>query len=120
MKKITTARELALDVLTKVEKNQSYSNIQLNHSIEKASLSRKDISFATEIIYGTIQHLNTIDWILQPFLKTKLSKLEIWVKCLLRISVYQIWYLDRVPSHAIVNEAVNIAKKKDIKELPGW
>jgi len=114
-----TAREIALDVLTKVEKEKSYSNLQLNQSLEKANLSRADINFATEIIYGTIQRLNTIDWILSPFLKTNLNKLDLWVKNLLRLSIYQLFYLDRVPTHAIVNEAVNIAKDKGHKGISG-
>ncbi len=119
MKKMKTAREVALDVLTKVEKEHSYSNLQLNQSLKTATLSRKDVQFATEIIYGTIQRLNTIDWILHPFVKTKLDKMDTWVKNLLRLSIYQIWYLDRVPAHAVVNEAVNIAKKKGHKGIVG-
>lgn len=119
MKKIKTARDLALEVLIKVDKEKSYSNLQLNQSLQKIDLSRADISLATEIIYGTIQRLNTIDWILQPFLKTKINKLDNWVKNLLRISIYQIWYLDRVPDHATVNEAVNIAKIRGHKGITG-
>ncbi len=114
-----TAREVALEVLTKVDKENSYSNLQLNQSLKNEELSRMDINFTTEILYGTIQHLNTIDWIMQPFLKMKLQKLEPWVRNLLRLSIYQIWYLDKVPTHAIVNEAVNIAKKKGHKGISG-
>lgn len=109
-KNINTSRELALDVLTKIEKENAYSNIQLNQSILKTNLSKLDINFATELIYGTIQRLNTIDWVLNKFLKGNSKDIELWVKNLLRISIYQIMYLDRVPSHAIVNEAVKIAK----------
>lgn len=105
-------REIALEVLIKVDKQKSYSNLELNKSLSNVDLSREDTNFLTEIVYGTIQRLNTIDWILQQFLKTNISKLDNWVKNLLRISIYQIWYLDRVPDHAIVNEAVNIAKKR--------
>ncbi|OEF99083.1 16S rRNA (cytosine(967)-C(5))-methyltransferase [Vulcanibacillus modesticaldus] len=119
MKKIKTARELALEVLTKIDKEKSYSNLQLNQSLQKIKLSRTDINFATEMIYGTIQHLNTIDWIIQMYLKTKISKLDVWVRNLLRLSIYQIWYLDRIPPHAAVNEAVNIAKKWGHKGISG-
>ena len=113
-----TAREVALEVLTKVDKEKSYSNLQLNKTIENSNLSRNDINFATELIYGTIQHLNTIDWILEQYLN-KNAKLEPWVKNLLRLSIYQIWYLDRVPNHAVVNEAVNIAKANGHKGISG-
>lgn len=114
---INTSRELALEVLTKVEKTNAYSNIQLNQSILKSNLTKLDINFATEIIYGTIQRLNTIDWVINRFLKSNIKDLEIWVKNLLRLSVYQIMYLDRVPSHAIVNEAVELAKKHGHKGI---
>ena len=114
-----TAREIALEVLTKVDKENSYSNLQLNQSLKNEELSRMDINFTTEILYGTIQHLNTIDWIIQPFLKMKMEKLEPWVRNLLRLSIYQLWYLDKVPTHAVVNEAVNIAKKKGHKGISG-
>lgn len=113
-----TAREVALEVLIKVDKEKSYSNLQLNKTLESNQLSRADINFATEVIYGTIQHLNTIDWIMEQFVK-KNSKLESWVRNLLRLSVYQIWYLDRVPSHAVVNESVNIAKARGHKGISG-
>lgn len=118
LKKNITAREVALDVLVKVDQEKSYSNLQLNKSIEEADLSREDISLATEIIYGTIQHLTMIDWILSQFLQEK-KKTELWVKNLLRLSIYQIWYLDRIPSHAIVNEAVTIAKKRGHQGISG-
>ncbi len=110
IKSINTSRELALDVLTKIEGDKAYSNIQLNQSIQKTNLSKLDINFATELIYGTIQRLNTIDWVIQKFLKSDIKGLDVWVKNLIRLSVYQIMYLNRVPSHAIVNEAVKIAK----------
>jgi len=113
-----TAREVALEVLLKVDKDKSYSNIQLNKELEKANLSRVDVSFATEIIYGTIQRLNTIDWILAQFIKPN-TKLEPWVKSLLRLSIYQLFYLDRVPNHAVVNEAVNIANARGHRGISG-
>lgn len=113
-----TAREVALEVLLKVDKDKSYSNLQLNKEIEKTNLSRVDISFATEIIYGTIQRLNTIDWILNQYIKPN-TKLEPWVKSLLRLSIYQLYYLDRVPNHAVVNEAVNIAKARGHRGISG-
>ncbi|MGD9677860.1 MAG: 16S rRNA (cytosine(967)-C(5))-methyltransferase RsmB [Vulcanibacillus sp.] len=117
LKNIETSRELALEVLTKVDKEKAYSNIQLNQSLQNANLSRLDINLATEIIYGTIQRLNTIDWVIQKYLKNDIKELELWVKNLLRLSVYQIIYLDRIPSHAIVNEAVEIAKKNGHKGI---
>jgi 16S rRNA (cytosine967-C5)-methyltransferase len=111
-------RELALEVLLQIEKNQAYSNLLLNNTIKSSGLQPKDVGLLTEIVYGTIQRKNTLDFYLQPYLK-KPNKVELWVKVLLRLSAYQIVYLDRVPDHAVLNEAVEIAKKRGHKGISG-
>lgn len=60
-------RELALDGLIQVEKSGAYSNLLLNNLIEKSAIDRKDIGLLTEIVYGTIQRRDTLDYYLQPF-----------------------------------------------------
>ena len=120
MSKAKTARELALDVLMKVEQEKAYSNLQLNQELKKFQLSRADVSFATEIIYGSIQRQKTLDWIINQYIKKKISSLEPWVRSLLRLSLYQIYYLDKVPAHAVVNEAVNIANIRGHKGISGF
>ncbi|KAA9004061.1 16S rRNA (cytosine(967)-C(5))-methyltransferase RsmB [Paenibacillus spiritus] len=114
-----TARSVALDVLIRVEANGAYSNLQLNSSLQKAGLSREDAGLTTELVYGTISRLNTLDYILAGFVKKGLSKLEPWVRCLLRMSLYQLVYLDRVPPHAAVNEAVRLAKQRGHQGISG-
>lgn len=108
-----TARELALEVLLAVEIQAAYSNLALQSALSKHSLSAKDTALATEIVYGTVQRLNTLDYRIQPFLKQPVGKLEPWVRNLLRLSVYQLDYLERVPDFAVINEAVEIAKRKN-------
>ncbi|MEV2538647.1 16S rRNA (cytosine(967)-C(5))-methyltransferase RsmB [Paenibacillus larvae] len=117
--KVRTAREAALQVLLEVEKEHAYSNLMLNKVLRHTDLSRQDAGLATEIVYGTIQRLNTIDCFLARFVKKRLDKLEPWVKCLLRLSFYQLYYLDRIPDHAAVNEAVKIAKKRGHQGISG-
>ncbi|MFC3882625.1 16S rRNA (cytosine(967)-C(5))-methyltransferase RsmB [Bacillus songklensis] len=104
-------REIALDILLSIEKNQAFSNLLLNKNIQKHKLAGKDAGLLTEIVYGTIQRKITLDYYLQPFLKNPV-KMQAWVKVLLRLSLYQIVYLDRVPEHAVIYEAVEIAKKR--------
>lgn len=117
--KAWTARQIALDILTKVEQEQAYSNILLNQMLIKHQLVRADAGLVTEIVYGTIQRLNTIDYFLSSFVAKGIGKLEPWVRCLLRMSFYQLYYLQRVPGHAVVNEAVNIAKHKGHQGISG-
>ncbi|WP_272949056.1 16S rRNA (cytosine(967)-C(5))-methyltransferase RsmB [Paenibacillus contaminans] len=117
--KIKSAREIAMDVLTRVDTDKAYSNLLLNQMLQKHKLERPDAGLATELVYGTIQRLNTIDHFLARFVAKGIHKLEPWVRSLLRLSFYQIYYLQRIPAHAAVNEAVNIAKKKGHQGISG-
>lgn len=112
-------REVALEVLLQIEKNQAYSNLLLNQTVKRSKLDQRDVGLLTEIVYGTIQRRDTLDYYLEPFVKKGLATLDVWVKVLLRLSVYQIAYLDRVPDRAVVHEAVSIAKKKGHKGISG-
>lgn len=109
-------REIALDVLESVEKNQSYSNLLLNATLQKHQLKNVDSGLLTEVTYGTIQRKITLDYYLKPFIKNQKKTLS-WVINLLRLSLYQMIYLDKVPDHAIIFEAVEIAKKRGHKGI---
>ncbi|WP_338469867.1 16S rRNA (cytosine(967)-C(5))-methyltransferase RsmB [Niallia sp. XMNu-256] len=111
-------RETALDILEAVEKKQSYSNLLLNQYINKNNLNEKDIGLLTELTYGTIQRRMTLDYYLSPFISKK-KKIETWVVQLLRLTVYQMVYLDKIPDRAAIYEAVEIAKKKGHKGITG-
>lgn len=113
---VGNVRDAALTILMAVEKQQAYSNLLLHQTIEKYNIEDKDRALLTELTYGTIQYKMTLDYYLQPFIK---GKLEDWVLQLLRLSLYQIQYLSRIPDHAAVNEAVNIAKKRGHKGIAG-
>lgn len=113
------ARSTALDVLLKVEQAQAFSNLQLNQALRSGKLERQEAALATELVYGTLQRLNTIDHHLSRFVTRGLDKLQPWVRNLLRLSFYQLYYLDRIPPHAAVNEAVNIAKRRGHKGISG-
>lgn len=109
-------RETAMDILEDIEKNQSYSNLLLNNTIKKNLLPQKDVGLLTEITYGTLQRKMTLDFFLKPFLKNT-KKLEGWVKQLLRLTLYQMVYLDRIPDRAAIYEAVEIAKNRGHKGI---
>ncbi|UCZ51784.1 16S rRNA (cytosine(967)-C(5))-methyltransferase RsmB [Bacillus shivajii] len=119
MKQQMNVREVALETLLRIEKNQAYSHLLLNEMIKKAKLNDKDVPLLTEIVYGTIQRQKTLDFYLEPLSKKPLQKLDNWVHILLRLSLYQMIYLDRVPDHAVINEAVQIAKKRGHKGISG-
>ena len=109
MTKVETARSLALAVLEDVFVNQAYSNIALNKHLKGSQLSAADKGLVTEIVYGTVARKLTLEWYLSHFIQDR-DKLDNWLYILLLMSVYQLQYLDKVPDHAVVNEAVELAK----------
>lgn len=120
MSKGISVREVALDALVKWEQEQAYSNLLINRTLEHSALNDKDRRLLTELVYGSIQRLNTLDWILDQLVKKGVSSLDIWVRQLLRMSIYQLIFLDRIPEHAAVNESVQIAKKRGHKGISGF
>ncbi|MBY0120748.1 16S rRNA (cytosine(967)-C(5))-methyltransferase RsmB [Bacillus sp. S/N-304-OC-R1] len=111
-------RETAMDLLETIEKNQSYSNLLLNTYINKYQISPKDIGLLTELTYGTLQRKMSLDFFLKPFLRGN-KKIESWVIQLLRLTLYQMVYLDKVPDRAAIFEAVEIAKSRGHKGISG-
>ncbi|WP_301108926.1 16S rRNA (cytosine(967)-C(5))-methyltransferase RsmB [Sporosarcina sp.] len=105
-------RDAALSILMDIENEQAFSNLLLHKTIELYDLPQKDRALLTELTYGTLQQQMTLDYYLAPFVR---GKLQPWVRQLLRLSVYQIVYLSKIPEHAVVNEAVKIANKRGHK-----
>jgi 16S rRNA (cytosine967-C5)-methyltransferase len=105
-----TARYLAVEILTKIEKQQAYSNLLLNQTLLANNLNFKDAALLTKIVYGTLQHYLTLEFWLAPFIKKK--KVELWVKELLLSALFQLKYLDRIPARAVLDESIKIAKQK--------
>lgn len=106
-----SVRYVALEALERIQKGGAYSNLLLRDLIQKGDLNEKDARLLTELVYGTVSRQLLLDYYLTPFIQ-KAKKVEDWVRLLLQLSLYQMLYLDKVPSHAILNEAVEIAKTR--------
>ncbi|KAF1295240.1 16S rRNA (cytosine(967)-C(5))-methyltransferase [Enterococcus sp. JM4C] len=106
-----SVRFVALETLERVNKGGAYSNLLLNDMMSKAKLSEKDGRLYTELVYGTISRRLLLEFYLQPFIK-KAKKVDDWVVTLLCLSLYQLEFLDKVPAHAVLNEAVEIGKAR--------
>ena len=109
------AREIAYKVLLDIEKNKNYSNMAINKHFKDVKMSNQDRGLATEIIYGVIENKYYIDYMIDKLSKVKTNKMEIYVKTLLRMGIYQIMFLNSISDYAAVNETVNLAKKKNSK-----
>ncbi|MCR8969015.1 16S rRNA (cytosine(967)-C(5))-methyltransferase RsmB [Facklamia sp. 7083-14-GEN3] len=96
-----------LVLLDQIDNQNQYSNLVMDNYLASSDRSSQDKNLIVKVVYGSVQRRLTLDFYLKDFIK---GKLEDWVHSLLRLSIYQAIYLDRVPQHAIVNEAVEIAK----------
>ncbi|MBY5021559.1 16S rRNA (cytosine(967)-C(5))-methyltransferase RsmB [Streptococcus suis] len=105
-----TARGLALTTLLEVFDKGAYSNIALNQALSQSDLSDKDKGLVTELVYGTLSRKITLEWYLAHVIEDR-DKLDSWVYYLLLLGLYQLLYLDKIPNHAVVNEAVQLAKR---------
>lgn len=104
------ARRAALNIIHNVEVEKAYSNIAINKTFTNNKFTKLDRSFITELVYGTLENLIYIDYVIQQFSTMKLKKINSWALNILRLGTYQILFLDKVPDFAAVNEAVNLSK----------
>lgn len=106
-------RETALKALYKIDEKEAYSNIALDEIIKenRNRLEERDIGFISEIVYGVTTWKLTIDEIIKKYSKIRLKKISPWILNILRMGIYQIVFLDKVPKSASVNESVNLAKR---------
>lgn len=106
-----TAREVALKCLLAGEKQGAWSDGFLRNSIRQAGLDQRDAGLCTRISYGVIQNRMLLDWHLRQYCSVPIEKLEPGVRNSLRMGIYQMMLMDRIPVHAAVNEAVELGRK---------
>lgn len=112
-------RESVVDLLLRIEKENGYSHLLIDHEIKSGKVAPKDEGLLTEIVYGTVQRKLTLDYYLDAFVDSR-KKVGNWVRMLLSMSVYQMVFLDKIPDHAIIHEAVEIAKRRGHKGVAAF
>ncbi len=105
------AREIALKALVDIETNETYVNVALKEALSSGDLSSVDKGFVTELIYGIVSNKTAIDFIISRYSKVKIKKMTPWVLNILRMGVFQLHFMDKVPPSAACNEAVKLANK---------
>jgi len=105
-----TAREAALDVLLKIQRDGAYSNLALDGALKNASLTAADNTLAAAIVYTAVERQLTIDYNLSLYLRQPLKKLRPEALAVLRIGCAQIFFMDKIPESAAVNESVRLIK----------
>ena len=113
---LSPARRLAFDVLSRVEEGAWAGEVLMSAS---QRLSSRDAGLATEIVFGALRHLSQLDFLIGHFGKRDPLKLDPKVRRALRIGIYQLRYMDRIPAHAAVGESVELVKNAGVPQASG-
>lgn len=106
------ARTLVLELLLKAEGSKQYSNIALDNALKKSELSPADKGLASALFYGVIERRITLDYQIKSLSSRELAKIDSRTLNALRIGLYQLIYLNRIPHHAAINESVSLCPRK--------
>ena len=107
-----TPRALALSLLLRSESDNLYSNLILDTAIRRHTLSDADRGLLTALVYGVLEKKLTLDYIIDTLSDRSADKLDPDVRILLRMGLYQLRFMDRIPAHAALNETVALAPKR--------
>lgn len=114
-------REVAADALYDIRENSAYNNMTLRKYLrQNGAMPRVDRAFVTECVNGTLRNIIYIDYVINLFSKIRTEKMKPFILSIMRISVYQIFFMDRVPDSAVCSEAVKLVKKRGLAPLSGF
>lgn len=111
MKQVTSPRTVSFWALTAISENGAWSDGALHEALSKNPLSRRDAALATRITYGTLQNQMLCDFYLRSFSSIRLKKIDKRVLICLRMAVYQLLMMDKIPAHAAVSETVSLVRQ---------
>jgi len=113
-------RNMILDILQDIDKKKAYPAKVLDDYFYVYELNKQQKSFIRRIVYGTIEHGLYLDFCLNQVSKVKVNKMKPIIRYILRMSVYQLYFMDKVPDHATLNEAVKLVQKRKFYQLKGF
>ena len=111
-------RRVALETLLDVSRSDAYASLALDKRLAQAAFGPLDRAFVTQLVYGTLENRLTLDWRIDQFLEGE-KELDLTVREILRMGAYQLFYLDRVPDMAAVDESVSLARAMGLEPLTG-
>lgn len=121
MTETVDCRELALGILMEVTRQEEYSHIAIRNVLEKYQyLGKSERAFLTRLTEGTLEWMIHLDYIINQFSNVKVNKMKPVIRNILRMSVYQLEFMNSVPASAVCNEAVKLAVKKGFRGLKGF
>ena len=111
-------RRVALETLLDVSRSDAYASLALDKRLAQANLPRRDRAFVTQLVYGTLENRITLDWRIDQFLQGD-KEIDETIREILRMGAYQLFYLDRVPDMAAVDESVSLTRAMGFEALTG-
>lgn len=114
-------REIALDILMEVNEKEQYIHVLLNDALRKYQyLEKNERAFISRLVKGTMERRLTLDYVINQVSSVRVNKMKPLIRNLMRMSVYQMMYMEQVPVSAVCNEAVKLAKKRKFTNLSGF
>ena len=121
MTKPVNIREIALGILMEITEEEAYSHVVIRQVLEKYQyLEKRDRAFISRTVEGTLEHMIQMDYIIEQFSNVPVYNMKPLIRNLLRMSVYQMKYMDSVPDSAVCNEAVKLAQRRGFYNLKGF
>ena len=120
MAELSKSREAALKVLVAVEKDGAYINLCLRETLTKLNLDKRDSALATELSFGVMKNKLFLDNIISNISSVKPKKLSVWIHNILRIGIYSIRFLEKIPPRATVDECVRLSRRYGHRASAGF
>lgn len=117
---LSKPREAALKTLVCVQKDGAYLNIALRDFLYSSDMDERDRALATAISFGVTKNRLYIDNIIENLSTVKIRKMSVWIHNILRIGVYSLKFLDRIPVSATVNECVRLSRRYGHRASAGF
>ena len=118
---MVNTREIVLDCVMEIMEKKQYSHQVLKQVLDKYGfLEKRDRYFIQCVTQGTVERAIELDYIIDRFSKVKVKKMKPLIRSLMRMSVYQLMYMDKTLDAAVCNEAVKLAAKRGFQSLKGF
>ena len=113
-------RQYILKILEDIQTKQAFMNKVIDDYFFVYDFDKQQRSFIARVVYGTIEHQNYINFCINNVSNIKINKMKPTIRSILRMSVYQILFMDKVPAHAAINEAVKLTQKRKFTNLKSF
>jgi 16S rRNA (cytosine967-C5)-methyltransferase len=110
-RRASPARTLAFETLRDVEERGAHADASLGARLARSTLGAADQALATRLVYGTLAWQGRLDWHVAQVSTTPPERLDPWLRVILRLGLYQLLFLDRIPDHAAVDTSVELARR---------